>query len=92
LAFLLGCQSGAKVSRYEHLARQPNLRTVFAYEVIFRTPVRNLFAGVYQKVEQTTMARARVLVKKLSAAKPDRFVTRKLRALNALLAGVAARS
>ena len=33
VAFLLGCQTGAKVSRYEPFARKPSLETLFAYEV-----------------------------------------------------------
>lgn len=92
LAFLLGNQSGTKVSRYERLARQPSLRTVFAYEVIFGAPVRNLFAGFYRKVEKTTVARGRLLAKKLNTAKPDRFTAHKLTILKALSASAAARS
>jgi len=84
LAFLLGSRSGAKVCRYEHLARRPNLRTAFAYEVIFRAPARELFAGLYQKVEKRTLGRARLLAEKLSAAKPDRITARKLAALRGL--------
>jgi transcriptional regulator with XRE-family HTH domain len=88
VAFLLGSVSGAKVSRYEQLARQPNLPTVFAYEVIFRAPVRNLFAGLYQKVEETTRARARLLSEKLNAAGPDRITARKLAVLQSLSSGL----
>lgn len=91
VAFLLGAQSGAKVSRYERLARQPSLRTVFAYEVIFRTPARDLFAGMYQKVENATRARARRLGKKLSDAKPAKVTLRKQAMLESLTAGVGSR-
>ena len=45
LAFLLGCKSGAKVSRYERFARTPNLQTALAYEVVFGAPARELLAG-----------------------------------------------
>ena len=78
VAFLLGCQTGANVSRYERFARQPNLETAFACEVIFGIPARELFAGVYQKVEETIHQRAQVLVEKLNAAKPDRTTCQKL--------------
>ena len=84
VAFLLGCQTGAKVSRYERFSRQPNVETVFACEVIFGIPARELFAGVYQKVEETIKQRAQVLAGKLNAAKPDRFTRRKLENLAAI--------
>ena len=65
VAYLLGCLSGAKVSRYERFSRQPNLDTVFAYETIFRIPARELFAGVHQRVEHETARRVRVLIRRL---------------------------
>ena len=89
VAFLLGSASGAKVSRYERLARQPSLRTVFAYEVIFRAPLRDLFAGLYQKVEEMTFARARLLAQKLAKEKARRATPRKLDALRSLSSGLA---
>ncbi len=66
VASLLGCQSGAKVSRYERFARQPNLGTVFAYETIFRLPARELFAGIHQRAERATVRRVHVLTRRLS--------------------------
>src|SRR5881397_730442 len=77
VAFLFGCRSGAKVSRYERLARRPSLETAFAYEAVFGVPARELFAGVYEKVEEEIRKRARVLAGKLTSAKPDRTVHRK---------------
>src|SRR2546428_10823137 len=84
VAFLLGCRSGAKVSRYERLARRPSLETAFAYEAVFGVPARDLFAGVYEKVESDIVKRARVLAGKLTAAKPDRVMLRKLQSLKAM--------
>jgi hypothetical protein len=81
--FLLGCQTGAKVSRHERFSA-PNVETVFACEVIFGIPARELFAGVYQKVEETIKQRAQVLAGKLNAGKPDRFMRRKLENLAAI--------
>lgn len=77
VAFLLGSSSGAKVSRYERFARQPSLRTLFAYEVIFQAPVRALFAGLYQKVEKTTLSRAQGLAERLATGKADRMAAHK---------------
>ncbi len=89
LAFLLGSASGGKVSRYERLARNPSLRTAFAYEVIFRTPVKYLFAGLYEKVERLTLIRVRQLAKKLADAKVRCVSTRKLAVLESLSSGSA---
>ncbi|MEX2116819.1 MAG: helix-turn-helix transcriptional regulator, partial [Bacteroidota bacterium] len=81
IAFLLGCQSGSKVSRCERLRRVPNLETALAYEVIFRVPVRELFAGLFEKVERKTIRRVGQLARKLHNSKGDRFSERKLEAL-----------
>jgi hypothetical protein len=89
VAFLLGCRSGAKVSRYEQFSRQANIRTVFAYEVIFRVPASDLFPGVYQKVEKATRARARLLARKLADAKAHHTTPRKLAILESLSRGPA---
>lgn len=49
LALLLGCKSGAEVSRYERSTRQPTLRTALAYEAVFGTPARELLLASMQK-------------------------------------------
>jgi transcriptional regulator with XRE-family HTH domain len=78
LAFLLGCETGTKVSRYELFRRQPGLPTVFALEVIFGKPARELFAGVYQHAEQQTAKRARALIRRLHTHRDDAQLRRKL--------------
>ena len=72
LAFLLGCHSGAKVSRYEQFLREPSLRTALAFEAIFHTPVRQLFAGIFDEVEQTVEGRARRLAQRLATRERKR--------------------
>ena len=47
VAFLLGVQSGAEVSRHETFKRVPTLKTALSYEAIFGVPVRELFAGEF---------------------------------------------
>ena len=84
VAYLLGCQGGAKVSRYERFARQPPLQTALAYEAIFGVPVRELFAGLFHRVEGPIVRRAQSLARKLHTAKPDRLTTRKLQVLRAV--------
>jgi hypothetical protein len=78
VAFLLGCKGGAKVSRYERLARKPSLETALACKALFGVPVDELFAGVFERVEEQVVKRAQVLAGKLKAAKPDRVTLRKL--------------
>lgn len=50
VAFLLGCETGAQVSRYERRRRLPPLRTALAFEAIFGVPVERLFAGIRETV------------------------------------------
>jgi len=80
----LGCKNGSKVSRYENLLRHPSPEAIFAYEVIFRSPARDLFAGIYQEVEKRTVRRAKLLARKLPADNPDTVTSRKLQALRAI--------
>jgi len=87
LAFLLGCQNGIKVSRYERFARKPSLETLFAYEKVFGVPARELFAGAYQKVEKKMSKRAQLLARKISRATPTPMANRKLETLQAITSG-----
>jgi len=83
MAFLLGCKSGTKVSRYEQFRRQPSLQTVFAYEALFGAPARGLFAGLFHQAQRETNKRVELLKKKLSQEMPTPLVARKLEMLNA---------
>jgi transcriptional regulator with XRE-family HTH domain len=85
LALLLGAKSGAKVSRYERCSRRPALETALAYEVIFRVPVKHLFAGLYQKVEKRVTKRVQRLARRLARTASDQTTLRKLAFLHALL-------
>ena len=87
VAFLLDCQNGTKVSRYERYTRKPSLETLFAYEVMFGAPARELFAGAYQKVEKKIYNRAQLLTRKLNRATPTPMATRKLQILEAITSG-----
>lgn len=84
MAFLLGCNSGAKVSRYERFTNQPHLKATLAYELVFGVSARQLFAGLVQDVEQDLKCRARLLVQKLGTADQDRKMARKLTILRTL--------
>jgi transcriptional regulator with XRE-family HTH domain len=56
------------VSRYERFAREPSLETALALEVIFQRSASELFGGLYQKVEEKVIARAKTLADR---TKPD---------------------
>lgn len=70
LAWLLGCRAGSKVSRYERFARSPGLETVFAYEIIFRTSARELFAGRFEAAALATFKRVKTLLVRLRRQTP----------------------
>jgi transcriptional regulator with XRE-family HTH domain len=64
VGFLLGAKGSGKestVSREERYIREPSLQAAIAYEVIYGKPMRELFAGLYEEVEQSVVQRARIL-------------------------------
>jgi transcriptional regulator with XRE-family HTH domain len=77
-AFLLGTHDGTKVSRYERFARTPGLETALAYEAIFGISVRELFAGVYQRVERVARRRAQLLQKRIGPVASERIAKLKI--------------
>lgn len=86
VALLLGIHSGAKVCRDERFSREPSLTTALAYEAIFQKPVRELFGGLYHKVDQEVAARAKKLTESINRQKPDRYTDRKLQAMATIIA------
>jgi transcriptional regulator with XRE-family HTH domain len=62
VAFLLGGQSGAKISRYENFTRMPSLETALALEAIYKRAASEIFGGLYQKAERKVAERAKMLV------------------------------
>jgi transcriptional regulator with XRE-family HTH domain len=87
VAFLLGCHSGAKVSRYERSGRIPSVRTIFAYETIFQKPARELFAGIYDRAERETLRKIRMLVSRLRKRQESPVLARKIAGLRAVVEG-----
>ena len=81
VAFLLGTQSGAKVCRYERFVREPSLATALAYEAIYQRPVRELFGGLYQRIEREVAARAKTLTFRTERRKPTRQTVQKRQTL-----------
>jgi hypothetical protein len=87
MAFLLGCRSGTKISRFEHLARHPNLETALAYQVVCGVPAHDLFPAIYAEVEKIIAERAHLLAEQVQARRErDQLRLRKLARLNAIMA------
>ena len=78
LAFLLGCEHGTKISRYERERRIPTFEALLALEAVFGVPIRELFAGRFHQVEQSVVERAQKLIQILRKQKPSAAVSRKL--------------
>ena len=85
VAFLLGSKSSAVICRHEHFQQTPNLQTLLAYEMLFRTPVRSLFGGVHNKVEHQLRQRVRLLLRKLARAGKGNATGLKVKILNSFL-------
>ena len=84
MALLLGCRSGAKVSRYERFAREPTLQTALAYEAVFGAPVSELFGGVYEQSRAAIQVRAGLLAEMLRQKNSDPQTGRKLELLSTI--------
>jgi hypothetical protein len=84
---LLGAASGTKVSRYENFTRMPNALTIFACEIVFNQPARELFAGSYEAIRHAVQKRARRMLKQLDALPDSQSKThlRKLELLRAIV-------
>jgi len=85
VAFLLGSKSSAGISRHERFKQTPDLQTLLAYEMLFRTPVRSLFSGTHKKVEQKLLRRIRLLIRKLTESHRGRHRKRKIEVLTVYL-------
>jgi len=85
VAFLLGTKSSASVSRHERFKQTPDLPTLLAYEMLFRTPVRTLFSNTHQDVERKLMHRVRLLIRKLMRAGEHRRIVKKIEILTIYL-------
>jgi len=84
MAFLLGTDSGTRVSRYERFTREPAFETALAYSVIFTAPPEELFSGVHGRVAERVRDRASRLLAKLDARPQDAASQRKRDALRAI--------
>ena len=96
VAFLLGCENGAQVSRYEKRRRVPPLRMALACEAVFGVPAAELFGGMHDQVSKVIEKRLAELRSKLQATNSAgikkseaRLIEQKLRWLDAHVRGEA---
>ena len=67
VAFLLGSKNGDQVSRYERRCWLPPLETAIAFEVVFKVPIAELFAGAHRGVAEEVEKRRAELRAMLAA-------------------------
>lgn len=86
MAFLFGGQSGTRVSRFERLARKPNLETALACQAIFGVLAQDIFSGTHAEVEKAIVDRARALARRLQKERPkgDPEFDRKIAIINSI--------
>ena len=83
VAFLLGCNTGAQVSQYERLRRQPGIEAMLACQIIFGAESRELFPVLWHEVELTTKKRARqMLSEQVPHHSEENGAKRKIKLLN----------
>ena len=85
IAFLIGSEDATKVSHFESLRKVPTLEAALAYEAIFGVPVRELFGGVFEKVNQDVICQAKLLTLTLQENAADPATARKLELLRMII-------
>ena len=86
VAFLLGLESGANVSRHETGARVPDLVRALAYAALYQTQVEVLYREEHRQVEADISSRAGVLAERVRKEAPSPLRERKLSVLRDLAA------
>ena len=85
VAYILGSRSSASVSRHERFKQTPDLQTLLAYEMLFRTPVRNLFSSTHEEIAQKLKQRIRLLIRMLTRKGKSKRTSKKIETLTAYL-------
>ena len=86
LAYLLGYQSGAKISRLEQAESAQVLSLGFTFELLFGVDAREIYPALYDAVRQTVSQRLRELGIRLQATRPTQKTIIKRRLLKEALA------
>ena len=86
LAFLLGYQSGAKISRLEQIDPPQVFSLGFAFELLFGVDAREIYPALFEAVRETVIHRLNELETKLQAVRPTQKTIIKRRLLREALA------
>lgn len=81
VAYVVGLLNDSSVTRMESGKRLPDLKTAFALEVLFGVSARELFPGMFLKIENRTIDRIGVLAATLMKNPKDPFHAHKLDSL-----------
>lgn len=81
LGFLLGDKKHSAISRYEAGERNPDLKTAFAYQVLFGRAVEDLFPGLHDEVRSEVGKRAQQLAQHIKEDGESRKASYKLERL-----------
>jgi len=84
LGFLLGHKKHSAISRYEAGERSPDLKTAFAYQVLFGRALEELFPGLQDEVRSEVGKRAQQLAQEISEHGESRKAPYKLERLGRL--------
>ena len=90
VAFLLGCEYGTSISRYERNQRLPNLKTALTLELIYQTESKHLFEGIYHSQAYQLKKRAAMLekhIRKRPRSAVQKYKLDYLKILRSLLEG-----
>lgn len=77
--------SGTIVSRHESGNQWPKLRTAFAYEIILGIPLRELYAGYYDQMQDTIRQAAARLLADMPDAPTDPRTKQKVEAIRRIV-------
>jgi len=91
LAYLLDAESASKVSRYERSSRIPGLKALIGYELIFGLTIEELFAGMYDNIQENVHDRAAQLLNTLTQEPKKNKTSRKIAFLKGIASNETAR-
>ena len=81
---MLGDVEDSTVARHENFARRPDLETALRYSAVLGTDPRELFAGLFERTQEDTYARAERLLRKLEGQLPTKALAQKVEFLGGM--------
>lgn len=85
VAFLMGRRGGSKICGYESFSVVPTLETALAFEIIYGTPVHELFSGMRESLAEDIRNRAKIIRHRVSFKKTNPRGQKKRQAVESLI-------